>query len=182
MRSLVILLTRTLLGYFSNASLLWGGGGIFCPYDLRNYWTCLKNSNGIWQPWKTVGKKIVYYRVTDDVTGQVKDKMFGIFTEVPADDFVARNGDLRRKQWLQIGMIWVSYTSKHHPKPMVTLGYVKVIRGHGFKFMILVIWHHNTYSLVSFSSRTRKMTLEHPLLHLNNKSQYFENMETLQNA
>ena len=93
--------------------------------------------------------------------------MFAIFTEVPADDIVARNGDLRRKQWLQLGMIWVFYTSKHHPKPMVTLGYVKVIRGHGIKLVILIIWHRNTHSLVSFSSRTRKITLEHPLLHLN---------------
>ena len=34
--------------------------------------------------------------VTNDVTGQVKVKMFGIFTEAPAAGFVAENDDLRR--------------------------------------------------------------------------------------
>ena len=43
--------------------------------------------------------------VTDDVTGQVKDKMFDVFTEVPADGFVVQNGDLRRIRQPLIGII-----------------------------------------------------------------------------
>ena len=59
-----------------------GGGGLFRapPSDLRNYWTDSKNSSGIWKPWKNCRRKtnFIDLRVTSDVTGQVKVKMFDI--------------------------------------------------------------------------------------------------------
>ena len=92
------LLTRVLLGYFHNASY-WGGGTFLLPMISQTSEPILKITTP-WKPWKNCRTKTnsVNFRVTNDVTGQVKDKMFAIFTEVPADDFVARNGDLRRKQ------------------------------------------------------------------------------------
>ena len=70
--------------------------------------------------------------------------MFGIFTEAPAAGFVAENDDLKRISWPSIGMIRVSDTLKPPSKPTVTLGHVKVIRGHGVKWLILVILGHDT--------------------------------------
>ena len=75
------LLTRAPLGYFYNAPH-WGGGLFRAPppSDLRNYWTDSKNSSGIWKPWKNWRRKtnFIDLGVTNDVTGQVKVKMFDI--------------------------------------------------------------------------------------------------------
>ena len=70
--------------------------------------------------------------------------MFGIFTEAPAGGFIAENDDLKRKSWQSIGMIRVSDTLKPPSKHTVTLGHVQVIRGHGVKWLILVILGHDT--------------------------------------
>ena len=72
-------LTRAPLGYFYNAPH-WGGAISNPPSDLRNYWTGSKNSSGIWKPWKNCQGKtnFIDLRVTSDVTGQVKVKMFDI--------------------------------------------------------------------------------------------------------
>ena len=79
--SLECKLTRAPLGYFYNAPH-WGGGLFRAPppSDLRNYWTDSKNSSGIWKPWKNCRGKtnFIDLRVTSDVTGQVKVKMFDI--------------------------------------------------------------------------------------------------------
>ena len=46
---------------------------------------------------KTAKRKLFFYlEVTANVTGQVKIKMFGIFSGASADGFVAENDDLKR--------------------------------------------------------------------------------------
>ena len=73
-------LTRAPLGYFYNAPHCGGGAISSPPSDLRNYWTDSKNSSGIGKPWKNWWEKtnFIDLRVTSDVTGQVKVKMFDI--------------------------------------------------------------------------------------------------------
>ena len=77
---LQLTLTRAPLGYFYNAPH-WGAISS-PPSDLRNYWADSKNSSGIWKPWKNCRRKtnFIDLRVTSDVTGQVKVKMFDIST------------------------------------------------------------------------------------------------------
>ena len=70
-------LTRALVGSVYNAT--WWGGAIFCPPSyLRNYWTDPQNSNGVRKACQICRGKpnFIDLGVTDDVTGQVKDKMF----------------------------------------------------------------------------------------------------------
>ena len=81
--------------------------------------------------------------------------------------FPPQNSENKRISSLWIDIIWVCDISKHRPKPEVTFSEVKVIWGHEVKLPILVIWRCSTCLYVGFSSRTRKMTLEHRLLHIN---------------
>ena len=72
------ILTRALVGSVYNATWWWWGT-IFCPPPyLRNYWTDPQSSNGVQKPCHICRQKsnFIDLGVTDDVTGQVKDKMF----------------------------------------------------------------------------------------------------------
>ena len=84
------LLTRAPLGYFYNASH-WGAISSPPPPDLRDYWTDSKNWSGIWKPWKNCRGKtnFIDLRVTSDVTGQVKVKMFDISVLVTSASKIA---------------------------------------------------------------------------------------------
>ena len=68
-------LTRALVGSVYK-STWWAA--IYCPSYLRNHWTNPQNSNGFRKPCQICRRKsnFIDLGVTDDVTGQVKDKMF----------------------------------------------------------------------------------------------------------
>ena len=76
MESTGLCLTRALVGSAYNAT--WWGGFFRPPSYIRNYWTDPQNSNGVRKPCQICREKsnFIELGVTDDVTGQVKDKMF----------------------------------------------------------------------------------------------------------
>ena len=55
-----------------------GGGGRIAPCDLPNYWIDFQNSNAFDSPVRELSKHGVKFDldVTDDVTDQVKVRMF----------------------------------------------------------------------------------------------------------
>ena len=104
-----------------------------------------------------------YHGGTCDVTGQVNTKCLTF----PFNAFAPQNAENKRINSLWIDMIRVCGISEHRPYPEVPFSEVKVIWDHELKLRISVIWRRNTCLWVVFSSRTRKMTLEHRLLHRN---------------
>ena len=87
-----------------------------------------QNSNGVRLIWRTFGGKpnFVDLGVTDDITGQVKVKMFDDFESLTLSRTTAIwNGNKPIQH-----MDRVLDTSKHHPNLLVSIFKVKVIRGH----------------------------------------------------
>ena len=164
-------------------TLCWGGGGPYRPPHLSRKPTDVGEK--FKRQWKGLDEifQIKFKNLTSrsPVTSQVRSNTKCL--TFPFNAFPRQNAGNKRISSRWIDMIRVCDISEHRLYSEVTFSEVKVIWGHEVKLSISVIWRRNTCLWVGFSSRTRKMTLEHRLLHRNrNKMKIWKCMVLRPNA